>query len=80
MHACFRSRENCNQNFSVKRLFPPRIELGFLRVFGARDKNDTMETRMPEDLRRWLIHSQMWSFYLGENYLIDHAKLPCRSI
>jgi hypothetical protein len=35
---------------------------------------------MPKDLRRWLIHSQMWTFYLGENYLIDHAKLPCRSI
>jgi hypothetical protein len=35
---------------------------------------------MPKDLRRWLIHSQMWTFYLGENYWIDYAKSPCRSI
>jgi hypothetical protein len=80
MPAFVRSGENCNQNFSINPLFPPRIELGILRVLGARDKNDTMETRMPKDLRGWLIHSQMWSFYLGENYLIDHAKSPCSSI
>jgi hypothetical protein len=51
-----------------------------LRVLGARDNNDTMETRMPKDLRGWLIHSQMWPIYVGENYLIDHAKSLCRSI
>jgi hypothetical protein len=28
---------------------------------------------MQKDLRRWLIHSQLWTFYVGENYLIDHA-------
>jgi hypothetical protein len=39
-----------------------------------------METRMPKDLRRWLIHSQMKTFYVGENYLIDHARSLCRSI
>jgi hypothetical protein len=64
----------------VKQLFPPRIELGILRVLGARDNIDTMETRMPKDLRGWLIHSLMWTFYVGENYLIDHAKSLCRSI
>jgi hypothetical protein len=37
MPACFRSRENCNQNFSINPLFPPSIELGILRVFGAPD-------------------------------------------
>jgi hypothetical protein len=35
---------------------------------------------MAKDLRRWLIHSQMWTFYVGENYLIDHAKSLCLSI
>jgi hypothetical protein len=35
---------------------------------------------MPKDLRRWLIQSQMWTLYVGENYLIDHAKSLCRSI
>jgi hypothetical protein len=64
----------------VKPLFPPRIELGNLRGLGARDNNDTIETRMPKDLPGWLIHSQMWTFYVGENYLIDHAKSLCRSI
>jgi hypothetical protein len=59
----------------VKPLFPPRIELWILR-----DNIDTMETRMPKDLRGWLIHSLMWTFYVGENYLIDHAKSLCRSI
>jgi hypothetical protein len=46
----------------------------------TRDNNDTLETRMPKDLPGWLIHSQMWTFYVGENYLIDHAKSLCRSI
>ena len=32
MPACVRSREICNQNFSINPLFPPRIELGILRV------------------------------------------------
>jgi hypothetical protein len=75
MPACFRSKENCNQNFSINPLFPPRIELGILR-----DNYYTTETYMPKDVRRWLIHSQMWKFYVGENYLIDHAKSLCRSI
>ena len=52
MHACFRSREKCNQNFSINPLFPPRIELGILRVLGARDDHYTTETCMVEDVRR----------------------------
>ena len=79
MPSCFRSRENCNQNFSINPLFPPSNELGILNVLGARDGHYTMETRMRKDLRRWLIHSQMWTFYVGENYLIDHAKSLSRS-
>jgi hypothetical protein len=35
---------------------------------------------MAKDVRRWLIHSLMWKFYVGEIYLIDHAKSLCRSI
>jgi hypothetical protein len=42
-------------------LFPPRIELGILRLLRACDNHDTTETRLPNDLRRWLIHSQMWT-------------------
>ena len=80
MPASFRSRENCNQNFPVKPLFPPRIELGILPLLCACDNHDTTETRMPKYLRRWLIQSQMWMLYVGENYLIDHAKSLCRSI
>ena len=80
MPACFRSRENCNQNFSINPLFLPSIELGIFRVLGARDDHYTMETRMPKDLRRWVIHSQIWKFYVGENYLKDHTKSLFRSI
>jgi hypothetical protein len=80
MPACFRSRKNFNQNFSINPLFPRSIELVILRVLGAPDDHYTMETRMPKDLRRWLIHSQMLTFYVVENYLIDHAKSLCRSI
>ena len=80
MPAFVRSRENCNQNFSINPLFPHRIELGILRVLGARDDNYTTETCMAKDVRRRLIHSQMWQFYVGEIYLIDDAKSLCRSI
>ena len=60
MPACFRSRENCNQKFSINPMFPPRIELGILRVLRARDDHYTTETCMPKDVRRLAIHSQMW--------------------
>jgi hypothetical protein len=29
---------------------------------------------MAKDVRQLLIHSQMWKFYVGEIYFIDHAK------
>jgi hypothetical protein len=29
---------------------------------------------MPKYVRRWPILSQMWKIYVGENYLIVHAK------
>jgi hypothetical protein len=58
MPACVRSRENCNQNFPINPFFPPRIELGILRVLGARDDHYNTETCMAKDVRRWLIHSQ----------------------
>jgi hypothetical protein len=35
---------------------------------------------MPKDVRRLVIHSQMWWFSVGGNLLIDHAKSLCRSI
>jgi hypothetical protein len=35
---------------------------------------------MAKDVRRKLIHSQMWQFYVGEIYSIDDAKSLCRSI
>jgi hypothetical protein len=35
---------------------------------------------MPKDVRRLVIHSQRWKFYVGESYLINHAKSLCRSI
>ena len=43
----------------------PRIELGTLRVLGARDdqqRHYTTEACMPKDVRRWLIHCQMRKF------------------
>jgi hypothetical protein len=61
-------------------MLPPMIELGILRVLGARDDHYNTETCMPKDVRRWPILSKMWKFYVGENYLIDHAKSLCRSI
>jgi hypothetical protein len=35
---------------------------------------------MPRDVRHWPILSQKWKIYVGENYLIDHAKSLRRSI
>jgi hypothetical protein len=35
---------------------------------------------MAKDVRRWAILSQMWNIYVGENYVIDHAKSLRRSI
>jgi hypothetical protein len=35
---------------------------------------------MAKDVRRRLIHSQMWQFYVGEIYLIVDAKSLSRSI
>ena len=39
MPACYRSRDNCNQNFSINPMFPPSVLLGILRVLGACDDN-----------------------------------------
>jgi hypothetical protein len=29
---------------------------------------------MPKDVRRLVIRSQMWEFYVGGNFLIDHVN------
>ena len=71
------SKSSLNNN---KKIISAQDRTGILRVLGVRDEHYTTETCLPKVVRRWLIHSQMWKFYVGGNFWIDRAKSLCRSI
>jgi hypothetical protein len=61
-------------------LFPPRIELGILRVLGAHDIKRHYGNPNAERSSGMANSLTDVDVYVGENYLIDHAKSLCRSI
>jgi hypothetical protein len=73
---CVFDREKIVIRFSLQSIVSAQDRTGDL----ARDDHYTTETCMPKDVRRLPILSQMWKIYVGENYLIDHAKSLRRSI